>query len=130
MVMRRPRQSPSEKTYAADSNILLARVPEDLGNDTLLLELEVHLGLIGLDLDKDITRGDGIANLLLPGADVAGLHGWGQSRHLHDLVIGERGVASDDVGGETLAKGIVRRGEDAPPESGAQHGEGCVVGGV
>jgi len=121
----RPYHRSQEKTYAANSNVLGTRILEDLGDNTLLLELEVHLGLVGLDLDEDITRGDGVASLLLPSTDVSGLHGWGQSRHLHDLVVGERSVASDDAGGEALTKGIVRRCEGAPPKCGAQHGEGC-----
>jgi hypothetical protein len=62
-------------TYAADRDILLARLLENLGNNTLLLELKVHLSLVRLDLDQNITRGDGVARLLLPGANVTSLHG-------------------------------------------------------
>jgi hypothetical protein len=42
-------------TYASNSNVLLASIAEDLGNGALLLELKVHLCLVRLDLDKDIT---------------------------------------------------------------------------
>jgi len=62
-------------SYVSDSNILCARVLEDLDQNTLLLELKVHLGLVGLDLDEDITRSQSITGLLLPGTNVTGGHG-------------------------------------------------------
>lgn len=77
------------KTYAANGDILLARLLENLGNDTFLLELKVHLSLVGLNLYQDVTGGDGVAGLLLPGANVASLHGGRQGRHLDNLVVGE-----------------------------------------
>lgn len=109
------------ETYAANGDVLLARVLEDLGNDTLLLELKVHLGLVRLDLDQNLTRGDGVADLLLPGADVSGLHGGGQGGHLDDLVVGERSVVADYVGVEAVAQDIAGWGDEAPPKSGAEH---------
>jgi hypothetical protein len=39
------------------------------------LELEVHLGLVGLDLDQDITGSQSITGLLLPSTNVSGGHG-------------------------------------------------------
>lgn len=117
------------RTHSANGDVLLTRFLQELGDNTLLLELEVHLGLIGLNLDENVTRSDGVAGLLLPGTNVASLHGRRQSRHFHDLVIREGRIVSDDVGGKAGAQGIVRRGEGAPPESGAQHGEGCGVDG-
>ena len=42
-------------TYASNSDVLLASVAEDLGNGALFLELEVHLCLVRLDFDEDIT---------------------------------------------------------------------------
>lgn len=62
-------------SYVSDSNILCARILEDLDQNTLLLELEVHLGLVGLDLDEDITGSQSITGLLLPGTNVTGGHG-------------------------------------------------------
>lgn len=108
-------------TYAANRNILLARLLEDLGNNTLLLELKVHLGLVGLDLYQDVAGGDGVTGLLLPGSDVAMLHGGRQSGHLDDLVLGERGIVSHDMRSEAGSQGIVGRGEESPPESDAEH---------
>lgn len=89
------------ETYGLDINVLGARVDEDLGNVTFLLALKVHLGLIGLDFDKDITRGDFVTNGLLPGTKVTLGHGGGKGGHVNDLVRGirVRGV-SPDQGGE------------------------------
>ena len=42
-------------TYASNSDVLLASVAEDLGDGALLLELKVHLCLVRLDLDEDVT---------------------------------------------------------------------------
>jgi len=106
---------------AANRNILLTSVLQDLGDNTLFLELEVHLGLVGLNLDEDVTGGDGITDLLLPGTNVASLHGGGQSRHLDNLVLGERGIVSHNVASEAGSQSAVGRGENAPSESGAEH---------
>ena len=62
-------------SYVSNSNILCARIFEDLDQNTLLLEFEVHLGLVGLDLDEDITGSQSITGLLLPGTNVTGGHG-------------------------------------------------------
>lgn len=108
-------------TYAADGDILCTRLHEELGNDTLLLELKVHLGLVGLNLYQDITRADGVSGLLLPGANVASLHGWRQGGHLDDLMAGERGIAPHDMRCESGSQSMLGRGEDSPPKSGAEH---------
>jgi hypothetical protein len=68
-------------TYVADCNVLLACFLQDLGKYTFLLELEVHLSLVGLNLDKDITRRQGIARLLLPRANISRGHCRRQGRH-------------------------------------------------
>lgn len=116
-----PGDGRARDTYAANGDILLASLLEDLGNDTLLLELKVHLGLVGLNLDENLTGADGVAGLLLPGTKVASRHGRGQGGHLDDLVVGEGGIAADDVGGEAIAQGAVGGSENAPPDSGAKH---------
>lgn len=113
--------------YGANGDILFASLLEDLGNDTILLELKVHLSLVSLNLDEDFTRAYSVARLLLPSTKVTSLHGRGQGRHLDNLVFGERGITADDVSGEAIAQGTVRRGENSPPESGAEHlGRVCV----
>lgn len=109
------------KTHGANRDVLLASILEDLGNDTLFLELKVHLGLVRLDLDQDLTRGDGVAGLLLPGSNVAGLHCGRQSRHLDHLVAREGGIVANDVRGEASSQGLVSGREDTPPKSGAEH---------
>ena len=74
------------QTHVANSDVLLARVLQELGQNTVLLELKVHLGLVGLDLDEDITGSEGVTGVLLPCADVAGGHGGGERRHGDDGV--------------------------------------------
>jgi hypothetical protein len=108
-------------THGANRDVLLASILEDLGNNTLFLELKVHLGLVRLDLDQNLTRGDGVAGLLLPGSNVAGLHCGRQSRHLDHLVAREGGIVANDVRGEARSQGLVSRREDTPPKSGAEH---------
>lgn len=115
------RMEEEEKTHGANRNVLLASILEDLGNNTLFLELKVHLGLVRLDLDQNITRGDSVAGLLLPGSNVAGLHCGRQSRHLDHLVAREGGIVANDVRGEARSQGLVSRREDTPPKSGAEH---------
>jgi hypothetical protein len=75
--------------YASDSNVLLARVFQYLGDDTLLLKLKVHLRLVGLDLDQHVSRCYRVADLLLPRADVSRGHGRGQGGHADDGMRGE-----------------------------------------
>lgn len=75
--------------YTANGNILLARFLQDLGNGTLLLELEVHLGLVGFDFNQHISGGDGVSGLLLPRSDVSGRHRRGEGGHADDGVRGE-----------------------------------------
>lgn len=70
-----------EISYRADRDLLLARLLQDLGEDTLILELEVHLGLIGLNLDQDITGLEAVTGLLLPRANISSGHCRGQRRH-------------------------------------------------
>lgn len=108
-------------TYGADSDVLLTSLLEDLGNDALLLELKVHLRLIRLDLDQHLAGGDGVAGLLLPGANVASLHCGRQGRHLDHLVAREGGIVADDVRREATSQGLVGGREDTPPKSGAEH---------
>lgn len=111
------------ETYAANRDVLLTRLLENLGDDTLLLELEIHLGLVGLNLYKNITGGNRVTSLPLPGADIASGHGGRQGRHLDDLMLGEGGIASHNVRSEASSQGIVRRGEGTPSERGAEHCE-------
>ncbi|VUC22396.1 unnamed protein product [Clonostachys rosea] len=108
-------------------NVLGTRLLEDLGDHTLLLELKVHLGLVGLDLNKNITGCDAVTGLLLPGANVASLHSWGEGGHLDDLVVGERGVVADYMCPEACSQGILGGLEGLPPKYGAEH---CERGGV
>jgi hypothetical protein len=70
----------------SDSNILLARFLQDLGQNALLLKLKVHLCLVGLDLDQDLAGRDGVAGLFLPRADISRCHGGRQGGHLDDGV--------------------------------------------
>ena len=74
------------QTYTANGDVLLASFLQNLRENTLLLELEVHLGLVGLDLDQHLTRGNRIAGFLLPSTNVARRHGRGQGGHLNDSV--------------------------------------------
>lgn len=76
----------NKKTYVADGDVLRAALLQDLGQHTLLLELKVHLGLVGLDLNQHITGGESITGLLLPRANVASGHGGRQGGHLDDGV--------------------------------------------
>lgn len=73
-------------SYCAHRNILLAGVLQDLSKDTLLLELKVHLCLIGLNLHKDITGLEAVAGLLLPCTDVSRGHCRRKGRHANDSV--------------------------------------------
>jgi len=75
--------------YVSDSDVLCARVLQNLDQNTLLLELEVHLSLVGLDLDQNITGSQSITGLLLPGSNVTSSHGGRQSGHGDDGVRGE-----------------------------------------
>jgi hypothetical protein len=75
-------------TYASDCDILLARVAQDLGECAVLLELKVHLCLVGLDLDEHVTGSYRVSGLLLPCANVSGGHGWGQRGHADNRVRG------------------------------------------
>jgi hypothetical protein len=87
-----------KNSYRADRDILLAGVLQDLRKNTLLLELKVHLRLVGLNLHKDITGLEAVTGLLLPYANVSRGHCRGQSRH-----------ADDGVGRESCScKAIVR----------------------
>lgn len=91
-------------TYVTDGDVLLTGLLQKLGDNTLLLELKVHLGLVGLDLDQDITRGDAVTGLLLPRSDISRRHGGRQSGHLDDGVRGVGGVTSQDLGREVGAE--------------------------
>lgn len=73
-------------SYSADSNILLTSLLQNLSEDTLLLELEVHLCLIGLNLDQDITGLEAVTSLLLPRTNVSRGHCRRKSRHANDGV--------------------------------------------
>lgn len=96
-----------DSTYVANGDILLTRLLEDLGEDTLLLELEIHLGLVGLDLDENLTGLDRVTGLLLPCANIASRHGGREGRHLDNLVRRVRGVPSCEAGkGDTGDAGM------------------------
>lgn len=107
-------------TYVANGDVLLAGLLEDLGDDALLLELKVHLGLVRLDLHEHLAGLDGVAGLLVPRADVARRHGRREGRHLDDGVRGERGVAPEHLRRDAVAQGP--RLERPPPEDDADHG--------
>jgi hypothetical protein len=77
---------PKAQTHVANSDILLTRALQELSQNTILLELEVHLGLVGLDLDEDITGSEGVTGVLLPCADVARGHGGREGGHGDDGV--------------------------------------------
>lgn len=115
------KQKRQKTTYGADSDVLLASLLEDLGNNTLLLEFKVHLGLVRLELNQNLTGGDGIAGLLLPGTNVASLHCGRQCGHLDHLVAGKGRIVADYVRSEASSQGLVSRREDTPPKSGAEH---------
>lgn len=96
-------------TYIANGDVLLARLPEDLGEHTLLLELEIHLGLVGLDLNENLTGLDRVTRLLLPCANIARRHGGREGRHLDDGMRGVRGVPSCEAGeGDTGDAGMAK----------------------
>ena len=73
-------------TYVSDSNILLTGLLQPLGKETLLLELEVHLRLIRLDLDEDVTRVERIAGILVPRSNTTGGHSRRKRGHKNDGV--------------------------------------------
>lgn len=113
-------------TYAADGHILLTTLLQELCNNTLLLELKVHLGLVGLDLDQDITGRNGVSGLLLPSTNVSRSHGRRQSGHLDNSVRRERGVPSCQLRRDGDSGG--RKG--LPSQDGAEHdGQGGCCGG-
>jgi hypothetical protein len=85
-VRSNPRGEIRKNSYRTDSDILLTAVLQNLGEDTLVLELEVHLSLIGLDLNKDITGLESISGLLLPHANVSRGHSRRERRHANDCV--------------------------------------------
>lgn len=68
-------QAQSGNTNVSNRDILLTGFLEDLRNDALLLELEVHLSLVGLDLDQDVAGSNSVTGLLLPSTNVSGRHG-------------------------------------------------------
>jgi hypothetical protein len=76
----------SRMTYASNSNVLLARVAQNLGESAILLELKVHLCLVGLDLDEHVAGRYRVSGLLLPCANVSGGHGRGECGHADDGV--------------------------------------------
>ena len=82
-------------------NILCTRLYKDLSQEAFVLALEVHLRLVSLDLNEHIARLDGVTDLLVPRANVAGCHCWRQSRHVDDGVGGQlrRRVSSGAAGG-------------------------------
>ncbi|KAL3306072.1 pyruvate dehydrogenase e2 component (dihydrolipoamide acetyltransferase) [Colletotrichum asianum] len=53
----------------------------DLEHDAVVLGLDVHGGLVGLDLEEDVAGGEGLALLDLPAGDVTLRHGRGQGGH-------------------------------------------------
>ena len=114
------------RAYIANRNILLTTVLEDLGEHTLLLELKVHLGLVGLDLNEHLAGGDGVAGLLLPGANISRRHGGRQGGHLDDGVRRVRSVPSCEAGdGDAREAGVL---EGLPPDERDEHfcgEEGC-----
>lgn len=61
---------------------------ENLGQKSLLLALEFHLGLVRLNFDQHVARRHLIANLFLPRANVALRHGGGERRHVDHEVFG------------------------------------------
>jgi len=77
----------TERWYSVDSNVLGPSGDEDLCEEALLLALVVHGGLVSLNFDNGIARGDGITDLLAPLAHVSTGHGRGEGRHA-DLHMG------------------------------------------
>lgn len=72
--------------YVSDGNVFLTGILQNLSQDTVFLELKVHLSFVGLDLDQDITRSQGVTGLLLPRTNVTGLHRRGEGGHADDGV--------------------------------------------
>lgn len=65
----------------ADLNGLGAVAGGDLEHDAVVLGLDVHGGLVGLDLEEYVAGGEGLALLDLPAGDVTLRHGRGQGGH-------------------------------------------------
>ena len=115
MWWRNPRRAAA--AYIANRDVLLARLLQNLGEDTFVLELKVHLGLVRLDLHEHLAGRDELAGLLLPRADVARRHCRRQGRHLDDGVRRVRGVPSckagdGDAGERGTPKGLPPKGRD------------------
>lgn len=116
-------------TYVTNSDVLRARIPQNLGKHTLLLELEVHLGLVRLELDENLTRLNAITDLLLPCADGSSGHGGRQGGHPDDAVRWVGGVPSCEArgGGEGGSEGASRV-KGLPSEYWGEHLEGVCGG--
>lgn len=65
----------------ADLDGLGAVTGGDLEHDAVVLSLDVHGGLIRLDLEEHVAGGEGFALLDLPAGDATLRHGWGEGRH-------------------------------------------------
>lgn len=96
------------------------------------MKLKVHLSLVGLNLDEDITGGEDVAGLLLPGTDVASGHGGRESGHGDDGV-GREGCRRKRLEGSFEWRGErrwrVRAWERGPTFGGIVSGESCEGGG-
>jgi hypothetical protein len=69
--------------WLADRHVLGASLHEDLGQIALLLEFEVHGGLVGLNLSNGLTRTELVTNGLVPRTNVTLGHGRRQGRHVN-----------------------------------------------
>ena len=69
--------------YIINFDILGTVRNQNLGEEPLFLALKVHLGLVGFDLDQNVTGADFIPNLLVPRSQITGGHCGRQSRHIY-----------------------------------------------
>lgn len=88
----------------ARSNLhsLAAIRSHDFDHDTVILGLDVHAGLVGLDLEQHITSAKRLSLLDLPGSDIALSHGRREGGHGEVL-----GGEASCRGGEACMRGCV-----------------------
>jgi len=75
--------------YGSDRDVLFTTLDEDFSEVSLVLTFKVHLRLICFDFDEDVSRGDFVAGVFLPGPNCALSHGRTQCWHCYYRVVGE-----------------------------------------
>ena len=104
-LLRRRGRGASAPAPPSDSTAITAPTGADSpsgvrisASDALVVRLELHVRLVGLDLREDVADGDAIAPLLQPADDLALLHGVGELRHED---VGHRRRSARRRGGRT-----------------------------